>query len=298
MTSGEDKESIQRVTLAGLVANVALAGLKVSAGVLSGSQALVADGIHSVSDLVTDLAVFFGAAYWLEPADRDHPYGHRRIETIVSICIGAVLGAVAIGIGWEAVHTLHLGGKGRNPGWWAFGVAVVSILVKELIFQWTMRTGRRVHSKALISNAWHHRSDALSSVPVALAVLGTQLMPRLVWLDHIAAILVSAMLLAVAWRIVWPGVRELVESSVDEETEKRIMVLALRDERVKEAHALRTRYVGGMIHVDMHLLVDPQITVDKAHDIATDVQNCLLESAERIADVLVHVEPWIPVEEE
>ncbi|MCK5801519.1 MAG: cation transporter [Lentisphaeria bacterium] len=294
MTNPEEHNQIRRVTFVGMAINVLLAAVKITVGVLSRSQALVADGIHSVSDLATDLAVLFGAAYWLEPADREHPYGHRRIETIVSASIGIALGVVAFGIGWNAVRTLHNSGGGSSPGWWAFAVALLSFLVKEALFQWTARVGKRLHSRAVISNAWHHRSDALSSLPVAVAVLGTHLVPRLIWLDQIAAVLVSAMLLGAAWRIVWPNLRELIESAADEETEKRIMVLALRDERVKEAHALRTRYVGGMIHVDMHLLVDPAITVEMAHHIATDVQNCLLDSAERIADVLVHVEPWEP----
>lgn len=285
------KKQIQKITFKGLFINLALAILKCSVGYLSKSQALFADGIHSLSDMATDLMIIIGAKFWEKPADDCHPYGHARIETLVTIIIGAALAVTALFIGWEAI--LSFSNKDdKNPGKIVFVVALISIILKESLFRWTISKGKKLKSSALISNAWHHRSDALSSIPVAVAVIGGFMFPALIYLDQIAALLVATMLLKAAWSIARPGILEICESSAGTETEIIIKKLSSQIPEIKEIHAVRTRVLGGSVLADLHLLVDPKISVEEGHDIGDKFKKIVLESTENIVDVLVHIEPW------
>ena len=287
----ESVRQIRSVTIAGLVLDIALAGAKAGVGFLVKSQALIADGVHSLSDCVTDLAVLVGVKYWSAPPDEDHPHGHGRIETVISLLIGLALFAVAIGISWNALTTM-LAGKSVQPGWPAFWVALASIATKEWIYRWTARVGRRCNSPAVIANAWHHRSDALSSLPVALAVVVGSLFPALPFLDQLAALAVSVFLVTAALGIALPSLGTLIDTGVSEEAREQIERTVRATEGVKSLHALRTRHIGHGYSVDLHILVDGEVTVTVGHDIAGLVKARLLDADLDITDVLVHVEPY------
>jgi cation diffusion facilitator family transporter len=289
------EEAIRQVTWVGLVVNLLLAGAKFLAGTLAGSRALVADAVHSLSDLVTDVVVLVGAGMWTVPADAGHPHGHGRIETVVSAAIGFALGAAGIGLAWSALVALHQG-VASSPGWLAFWMGCVSVVTKEWLFRWTFRVGKRYRSSALLANAWHHRSDALSSIPVAVAVAGSRLHPEWHFLDHVAAILVSMLILYVAWTIIVPAIAQLTDAGLSEEEVERLVQLVLQTEGVRATHEIRSRYIGTKLQVDLHILVDPQLTVREGHRIAAAVRDRLLEEVENLADVLVHVEPFEPQE--
>ncbi len=289
-------ETIRFVTLWGAAVNLLLSLLKAGVGVMSGSQALVADAVHSLSDLATDFAVLFGAPYWSAPADEDHPYGHGRIETAITVFIGAALGVVGIGLGYKAIMTIAQH-HGNAPGWTAFGAALVSIIVKEALYQWTMRVGKRVRSSAVVANAWHHRSDSLSSIPVAVAVLGTKIYPQLTFLDHLATLVVGIFILQAAWMILWPAMNQLVDRGATEEEQRQLRELVSKIPGVHDLHALRTRHIGPGLQVDLHVLVDPDLSVREGHVIAGKVKKQLVDGHPDVVDVLIHIEPYEEVHE-
>jgi divalent metal cation (Fe/Co/Zn/Cd) transporter len=260
---------VRRVTFSGLLVNVFLSAMKFLVGVMGASQALVADAVHSLSDTVTDVAVLIGVRYWSAPADVEHPHGHGRIQTLVSLFIGVALVAVGAGLGYNAIASLPER-HDTPPSWLAFIAACIS----------------------MVANAWHHRSDALSSIPVAVAVLGARLMPTWSYLDHIAAVLVCVFILQAAWSIAWPALRELIDAGAVREERVAILRLARATDGVKAVHALRTRNIGAGLQVDLHALVDPDLTVRQGHDIAADLKRRLLDAGPRVTDVLVHIEPY------
>jgi cation diffusion facilitator family transporter len=267
--------------------------VKAVLGILGRSQALVADAVHSISDMVTDIAVLFGSAFWSAPADENHPYGHGRIETLVTAFIGMALAVVGAGLGYHALATLS-NPHPDGPAFIVFLAACVSILVKEALYRWTAAVGRRVRSAAVMANAWHHRSDALSSVPVAVATLGARLRPSWTFLDHVAAVLVSVFILAAAWKISWPALKELADAGVSRARSLRYREVILGAPGARTAHALRTRQLGPGVLVDFHLHVDPKISVSDGHRIAHEVKDRLMRECPEIVDVLVHVEPGEP----
>lgn len=286
---GQAREA-RRVTWLGLIGNLLLAGFKMAGGLLGGSQAVVADAVHSLSDSSTDVAVLIGVSYWSKPPDRTHPHGHGRIETLVTGGIGLMLAAVAVGLAYNAVVTLQER-HASPPGGIALGAAFISIVSKELLYRWTVKVGRRIRSSAVVANAWHHRSDALSSIPVLLAVAGARLHPEWAILDHIGAIVVSVFIFRAAAMIAWPALKELIDTGAPPEVLQRIAGIALGVDGVARVHAIRTRRVGGRFHVDLHILVDGDISVRRGHDIAEEVQRRLIREERDLADVVVHVEP-------
>lgn len=284
-------KQIRFVTVIGLLCNLFLTGAKLAAGLLWASQALVADAVHSLSDLATDFAVLFGVKYWSAPPDANHPYGHGRIETLITSLIGIALAAVGIGIGWNAVFTIAEP-HAQGPGWLAFVVALVSIVSKEFLYQWTCRVGRRVGSGAVIANAWHHRSDALSSIPVALAIALAVFFPKLTYVDHLGAIVVSAFIIHAAWVIVKPTLVELTDSNVGEDTQKEILRTAKSFAEIKSVHAIRTRKAGSGICADLHIMVDGGMSVSEGHAVSRSLKQRLLGGGSGIVDVVVHLEPF------
>ena len=276
----------------GMAINIALTVLKMVVGVMYGSRALVSDAFHSFSDFFTDAIIILGSHFWSRPPDAEHPYGHRRLETIVSIVVGTLLAAAGIGIGWNAVHALMHNATVVPPGWVAFWIAVLSIVSKEWLYHWTVAVGKRTKSLALVANAWHHRSDALSSIPVALAIAGSRIFPALSFLDSLGAILVSLLLVQVAYRIVRPAFDELLESGAPSELAKEIETVARGVEGVKDVHSVRTRYFGSQLMVDMHVLVDPRLTVQEGHAISSEVCKALHVHTSEIIEVLNHIEPY------
>ncbi len=292
---GEDRATAARVvrtvTLWGMALNLGLSAVKFVGGSLATSQALVADGVHSLSDTATDLAVLVGVHYWSAPADADHPYGHGRIELLVSVVIGLLLAATGIGLGYQAVA--ELGASRPTPrGGVVVAVALISMVVKEALYQWTVRAGRRVGSSAMVANAWHHRSDALSSLPVAIAGASAILWPATPYLDHVATVVVTIFILQAAFSIVWPAVKKLADTGAARGDCQLILDLAKRVDGVQSVHGLRTRYVGSGLQVDLHVLVDSELTVREGHDIAHRVEAVLLAGGPSVTSVLLHIEPF------
>jgi len=281
---------VRKVTWIGLLTNIGLSGLKFAAGYLGRSQALIADAIHSLTDTTTDIAIIAGSHYWSRPADENHPYGHRRLETLVTAFIGIMLFAAGIGIGWEAISTLHKK-QAAPPGWIAFYAAMASIVVKEVLYRWTAAVGKKIKSPALAANAWHHRTDAISSLPVLIAVGGALIFPAWSFLDRVGAVIVSIFILHAAMKIIWPAVSELIDAGAPEEIQKKIIEIASNTMGVREVHAIRSRYISSSIQIDLHIVVDGNISVREGHTIADSVEDNIISGIPEVLEVVVHVDP-------
>jgi len=288
MTSATSR--VSRVGWVGLLCNLVLAAAKAAAGILGHSQALLADALHSLTDSVTDIAVILGVRYWTAPADEDHPHGHGRIETLITVVIGLAIGAVAIGMGAQAIRGLRHGPEIAPTGI-AFVVALISIVVKEILYRWTARVGREVRSPALVANAWHHRSDAISSIPAAVAVAVTLIDPEWAVVDRVGAVVVCLLILQASWRILRPSVDQLIDAGAPAADRRRIEELALQVDGVEAAHAVRTRYVGADLAVDLHVEVDGGLSVGEGHAVAVAVRRKLIEEGPNVIDALVQIEP-------
>jgi len=282
--------TVRFVTVVGMILNLILVFAKAAGGWFFFSQALFADAVHSLSDLVTDLAVIFGVKYWSAPPDREHPYGHGRIETLISAFIGIALAGVAVGLAWDAIGTLRHGSE-HGPAGFAFVIAVFSVVSKEILFRWTRAKAIAVHSSALEANAWHHRSDAVSSVPAAVAIALAHFIPKLRFVDPVGAIIVSVFVLHAAWTIVRPTLDELSETGVSREDQAKIYRMVASLPGILGAHALRTRNAAGAIWADIHIIVDPEMTVREGHELSHQVRDLLVNSDLNIVDVVVHLEP-------
>jgi cation diffusion facilitator family transporter len=290
-SSQDNARQIRRITWIGLGLNLFLSGIKFVVGILGSSQAVIADAFHSLSDMITDISVLFGVTYWSAPPDENHPYGHHRYEAMITSFIGFVLVAIALGLGYNAIGSVRES-QLSSPGMIAITGSVFSIIFKEIVFHWTYRIGKRTKSAALIANAWHHRSDALSSIPVLAAVILANINPNLAYVDQIGALVVSIFILKVSWSIIKPSLKELADHGASEEDRKKIESIAMDVSNVKEVHAIRSRKTGPGFHVDMHVLVDPDMTVKDGHDIAEEVAATLIKKGPDIFDVVVHLEPY------
>jgi cation diffusion facilitator family transporter len=284
------ERQVRRATWIGFFINIFLSALKFAAGYFGRSQALIADAIHSLTDTATDFAIIAGSHYWSQPPDENHPYGHRRLETLVTVFIGLVLAGAGVGIGWEAISNLHEK-HSAPPGWIALWAALASILVKETLYRWTAAVGKEIKSPAMAANAWHHRSDAISSVPVLIAVAGALIFPSWSFLDHVGAVVVSIFILHAAMRIIWPGISELIDAGAPEEIQKKIREIACNHQGVREVHKVRTRYISASIQVDMHIVVAGSITVREGHAIADNVEAQIIAGIPEVVDVVIHVDP-------
>ena len=276
------------ITLLGSAVNAGLAALKLGLGFLGGSTALVADGVHSLSDLATDLVVLGGIRLASRPADRSHAFGHGKFETLAGVLVAlALIGAGAWLIREAAAGLAHPQGAPRSG--LVMAVAGVSILAKEALYRATTRTALRLHSTALQANAWHHRSDALSSVAVLLGGATTALGYPIG--DKVAAIAVGVMVLMAAASILRRAFHELLEGALSEEEKLAISQAIESVEGVQGWHRLRTRRLGRQALVDVHIQVDPNLSVRRAHKIATQVEQAVSRSLDGLASVVVHVEP-------
>ena len=282
---------MRRVTFAGILVNVAIAAAKTVAGVMSSSQALVADAVHSASDLVTDLVVVFSVRYWVAPADDDHPYGHGKIEALVTLVISAALVFAAWELARNAVMSLVRGRSDATPGALALAVALGSIVLKEIVFIVTRAVARRVRSNAHEANAWHHRSDALSSIPVAAAVAVVWMAPSLWWVDAAGALIVSAFVLHVAWKLASPALQELTDAQIGSKADA-VAAVALGVAGVKGVHKPRARRYGSSFQADIHIQVDGSLSVAEGHAIGHAVKEAVVNAGLDVDDVVVHVEPW------
>ncbi len=280
---------LRTVTLVGSVVDVLLALGKVSGGLITQSQALIADGIHSFSDLVTDLFVLFAAKKASHQADLEHPYGHGRIQAIATAVLAVSLALVAVGICWDALARLRGSNVLLQPGWGALGIATASVVLKEGVYQYTIRAAARLESHLLRANAWHSRSDALSSLVVIAGVIGV--LAGYSWADAAAAIGVAAMILYVAYRIGKEAVDELIDTAVDPATQAEIRKTINNIPGVLDAHELRTRRMGSQVLADVHIRVAPLISVSEGHRIGDEVLQILKQRFRSLTDVIVHVDP-------
>ncbi len=279
----------RRIAWAGLAVNLPLAVGKISIGLVAGSPALVADGVHSLSDLASDVTVLWALGHSARGPDREHPWGHGRFETLATLAVALALTLAAAGILWDAGARLAGGGVMPQPGLLALLAALGSVLIKEALFHATLRVGRRTGSRLLMANAWHHRSDALSSVVAAAGIGGGMLGWPL--LDPLAAAVIAAMLLRVAWTYGRPAVDELVDAQAPE-AERAALAATLRDcPGVTGLRALRLRRHGAERQADVSILVDPQITVTEAHRISEAAHERALAAHPALGQLVIHVEP-------
>jgi cation diffusion facilitator family transporter len=280
----------KRVTIVGMGANLVLVAVKIGAGLEAKSQALIADGVHSVSDLFSDAVVLLGLRWGRRSEDEDHPFGHRRIETLASFIVGMMLCAAAVAMALSAGRDI-LHGKHAQPGVLALVIAAASVVAKEALYRYTIAVGRRIDSPALVSNAWHHRSDALSSIAVCVGVAGARLDPDWRILDAWAAIVVSALIVKVGISLVISSLKELVDTAPDQHVVDMINRCARKVKGVENTHDVRARTSGGKVFVEVHVEVDGELTVREGHDVAKAVERCLIDEVPRMEKAIIHVDP-------
>lgn len=286
---GQRAGAIVKTAVVGSLVNLGLSVLKVGAGVLWHSQALVADGIHSLSDLLSDVLVWYAGCHAARAPDQEHPYGHGRYETLATLVLGVLLLMVAGGIGWDAGKRLFAPDELLRPQPLALAAVLVSILVKEWLYWWTLGYARRARSELLRANAWHHRSDAVSSVVVLVGLVGTLL--GLPYLDAIAAVVIAVMIAHIGWKLGHQSIQELVDTGLEAEHLAAIEKTIGSVGGVRSLHRLRTRKHGWQAAVDVHVLVDPRLSVSEGHMIALLVEERLKSQIDEITDVTVHIDP-------
>jgi cation diffusion facilitator family transporter len=280
----------RRVTLIGAALDLILGLAKIIGGFVGHSQALIADGVHSLSDLSTDVLVLLAARHASVAADEEHPYGHARIETAATVGLGLLLLLIGAGIAIDAVRRLTSPEVLMIPAAWALAIAAVSVVSKEWIYRYTMRYARRLKSNLLRANAWHSRSDALSSIVVVIGVGGAQF--GFAYLDAIAALVVAAMVAKIGYDLSWSSLRELVDTGLDAGELEDIRSAILSVGGVKDLHELRTRRMGGKALVDVHIILeDPTLSVSEGHHISENVRSRLIRRIDHVEDVMVHIDP-------
>ena len=287
---------IKSVTNLAIATNLALFVIKMLVGLLSGSIALIADGIHSLSDMVTDFAVLLGFYLGSKEPDQEHPYGHGRIETFSTMFIAVVLVAVGGLIIWKAsmeIAKAHSAQEYARRMWGAvFWVALLSVVVKEALYRVSKKVAVKTNSSALYANAWHHRTDALSSVAVVIGFVAMRW--GYIYGDQVAAIVVGLLIILVGVKIIGDCLRELTEGAVDEGTIEHIKSIINSNSSIRQWHKLRSRTVGREVFLDLHILVDPGLNVAGAHEIAESLEEALHEQISRPVNITVHIEPDVP----
>lgn len=294
-TSATDKNSnryheTRKVTLVGAMVNIFLSMAQLVGGFVTQSQALLADGIHTLSDLASDMVVLTAARLANKDADEDHPYGHGRIETVATIILGLLLSGVAIGIALDAMGRLSHPELLLEPKPLGLFFAMLAIFSKEALFHYTKRTATRINSPMLLANAWHHRSDAISSLVVVLGIAGAVFL-QIHWLDAAAAIIVALMILYMGLQMIKDSVMELVDTALEPERVREIHQFIEKIDGVKNLHMLRTRKMGGHALADVHVQVSSHISVSEGHHIAERVMHSLMKAFPELQDVTVHIDP-------
>ena len=291
----ERERQIYRITLVGSAGNALLVVFKFVAGIIGHSAAMVADAVHSLSDFITDIIVLVFVSISAKPQDSSHDYGHGKFETLATLFISLALVAAAIGIivsGAQKLAAWLNGADLEAPGSLALWAAVISILMKEWMFRFTARKGRELDSPALKANAWHHRSDALSSIGAAVGIGGAVLLGgRWTVLDPLASIVVGAMLVKVAWEIMRPSLGELTDESLPEKTEEEILEVFHSFSDISEPHNLRTRRIGNRVAIEAHIRMDGNMTLQRAHEITSKIEGELKERFGSGTIVTLHMEP-------
>jgi len=288
-TPAERIAAATRSTWVSVAVNLLLTLLQIMAGIFSKSQGLIADGIHSLSDLVADFVVLLAGHHSRKDADADHPYGHHRFETAASLVLGLLLLAVGLGMLWSAVHKLESPETVPEVHVLALWVAGGALVSKELLFRYMLAVAKRVKSSMLVANAWHARSDAASSLVVGIGIVGN--LAGYPILDPIAALIVGAMVTKMGWGFSWEALHDLMDRAVDEEEVAAIRQTLLDTPGVEGVHDVRTRKMGDMIVVDAHLEVDASLNVEAGHDITVEARNRVLQR-HRVLNLMTHLDPW------
>ncbi len=288
-TPAERAAAASRSTWVSVGINLVLTTVQIGVGIFAKSQGLIADGIHSLSDLVADFVVLFAGHHAKKDADEDHPYGHQRFETAASLALGALLMAVGIGMLWSAYHKLAAPETVQTVHIVALWVAGGALIAKELLFRYMLSVAKRVKSSMLVANAWHARSDAASSLVVGLGIIGN--LAGYPILDPIAALIVGFMVSKMGWEFGWDALHDLMDRAVDEQEVAAIRQTLLDTPGVSDVHDVHTRKMGDMIVVDAHIEVDADITVEAGHDIAVLARQRVLQR-HRVLNLMTHVDPW------
>lgn len=295
MKEKDREKSIYRVTLAGSAVNVVLLVFKFVAGFLGGSAAMIADAVHSLSDFITDVIVLLFVKLSAKPEDSDHDYGHGKYETLATSLIGLALMFVGIMILYNGVCSIAsaiMGSPLPQPGMIALAAALVSIALKEWAYRFTVKVGRKCESQAVIANAWHHRSDALSSIGTAVGIGGAILLgEKWAVLDPIAAVVVSVFIIRTAWQLTKQSAGELLEQSLPADMEREIVDIVAREPMTSEVHHLRTRRIGSHIAIEMHLRMPGDISLYESHQHATNIEQKLRKRFGASTHIGLHVEP-------
>ncbi len=289
MTETEAKRSL-KVIIIGFIGNVFLAALKMAAGIFGHSQTMIADSVNHIGDTASDIMLIIGHKFWTAPPDDTHPHGHRRIETFIAIIVGVLIALTGVFIGYNAIITFREPDN-TKPQLIALYAALFSMVIKELLHRYTIKHGKSLRSPALIAKAADHRADAVEAVPAALAVAGAIFIPQWGFLDHVGALVVSIFIIQMAIKVIIPSFNELTDKGAMPETLSEIEDVVMTIEGVKSFHKLRTRHLGSMLAVEIHIQVDGGMSVHDGHIIAGKVKNELLNSNLDIIDVTIHLEP-------
>lgn len=285
----ERMAAASRSTWVSVGVNLVLTIAQVVVGVLAKSQGLIADGIHSLSDLVADFVVLLASHHSKKDADADHPYGHQRFETAASLILGSLLLVVGVGMLWSAARKLEAPETVQTVHIMALWVAGGALIAKELLFRYMLSVAKRVKSSMLVANAWHARSDAASSLVVGIGIIGN--LAGYPILDPIAALIVGFMVTRMGWGFSWDALHDLMDRAVDEQEVQAIRATLLETPGVSDVHDVRTRKMGDMIVVDAHIEVDANISVEAGHDIAVEARQRVLQR-HRVLNLMTHVDPW------
>lgn len=288
-TGEERKSASKRATFASIIVNILLSIGQIVLGVIGNSQALIADGVHTLSDLSTDILVLFAIWHGSKEADDDHPYGHGRIETAATVFLGLLLAIVGAGIAINAALGLTEPEEILTPAPITLIMAIITILSKEGLYRYTISIANRVHSNILRANAWHHRSDAISSVIVLIGIGGSIM--GLPYFDSLAAIGLGSMIIRMGLLLSWKALKELIDTALSHDEVKAIRETISNIDGVIDLHMLRTRLMGGRALVDVHLQVDGDISVSEGHQISENVRSQVISDFESVDDVLVHIDP-------
>lgn len=288
-------QEIRRITIAGAILNILLTMFKIIAGVLGRSAAMIADGIHSLSDLLSDIVVLVFTHMSSKGKDKDHSFGHGKFETLATLIVSVILitvGARLMSDGVKSIIGVINGNTIPVPGRIALWAAIASIISKEILYHATIRIAKRANSPVVLANAWHHRSDALSSIGALVGIAGAMILgDKWTILDPIASCCISIAIIVVAVKMALPSLAELLETSLPDEIEKDIISIAESVPGVENIHELKTRRNGISYIIDAHIVVNPQISITEAHNIATDVENALREKYGHETQINIHIEP-------
>lgn len=291
--TGKDYKSVaNRVSVISIIINLLLSVFKLTAGIVSGSGAMISDAVHSASDVFSTFIVIIGVSISSRKADREHQYGHERLECVASVILALVLGETAVWIGWSGIQTIFSGKyeEMQIPGILALSAAVVSIIVKELMYQYTKKAAKRINSDALMADAWHHRTDSLSSVGAFIGILGARMGFSV--LEPVASIVIAVFIVKAAFDIFKDSIDKMVDKSCDVKTVEELKDTILSKEGVKKIDDLKTRLFGAKMYVDVEISVDGSLPLTEAHEIAESVHQSIESTFPTVKHCMVHVNPY------